>query len=316
MSIHHATQQKAEKLGLIITEDAAKFPDFGSFKYPANTVAIHWPQFNLWAFGIGAKPAMAEAEALIAVRRNLIEDGLEPTIVNCPRDPFLILVFSGKGREHVALDRQGSTPQDTLAAFDKDGVTWLSTTVPEEGDAAFKQGFTAADNPWRPRDADGEIVEDDDGDEEVNEKADQWDAAFDAAADEDAEEAEPDQTGSVVSERYRQRYKEEGHPNHCGDWLAVVLNNIVGDTKHLNVEALDELAKVNGVNNTKYDRSNPGWQGRLRMTTRNLIAPVVFKTGVLKLASPVDGQQELRAPAEWTASQRFKKPAPSKPNAE
>ena len=295
MSIHHAIQQKAEKLGLIITETAAQFPDFKEHNvWPDNTVAVHWPQPNLWAFGIGAKPAMAEAEALMEIKRNLPDDAV---LTNLPRDPFMVLVFSNKSRKLVFI-RGGATPQDTLAEMDTrstgDGeMTWLTTVPPEDGAEAFRQGFMAADNPF----------------EEDSEEAEEWDAAFDEAADAEAAEQDEDAGGSVVASKFRQRYAEQGHPNHCGDWLAEIFNNIVGDSKHLNVEALDELAVLNNVDNTKYNRTNPGWQGRLRMTTRNLIAPKAFKDGVIHVPKHVNKTGVLRAPKEWIDAQPYKRPA-------
>ena len=310
MSIHHAIQQKAEKKGLIITENRAQFPDFGQHVvWPAGTVAVHWPQPNLWAFGVGAKPAMAEMEAIQQIKQSMHEDNV---LINDPRDPFHVFLFLDARRDMVLI-RGGATPADTLAALDDDATGWKTTTPAMTGDpeadgrAAFVQGFTAADNPYR--DEDGAPIGEGSGDEDrpdQTEAADAWDAAFDAAADEEAEDTgEP--TGSVVANRYRQRYKEEGHPNHCGDWLAGVFNNIVGDTKHLNVEALDELAELNGVNNKKYNRESPGWQGRLRMTTRNLIAPVAFRNKGINVPAHISKDGKLPAPSDWLAAQRFKR---------
>lgn len=112
---------------------------------------------------------------------------------------------------------------------------------------------------------------------------------------EDDEEAEG--TGSVVPEKYKRLYAERGDARHCGDWLAETLNELVlnGDGK-LEVEALCVIAEANGVQCRAYANSTtPGWQGRMRMTTRNMLRGKVAVAGTLV----VPGGRNRRAPKEW-----------------
>ncbi len=121
---------------------------------------------------------------------------------------------------------------------------------------------------------------------------------------EEEQEAEHEESGGdVVGAEYRARYAEAGHPRHCGDWLAVTLNEMVGETKHLNVEALDRLAQLNGIDVSKYNRTNLGWQGRLRMTFRNLLARKIWNRGFIINFN----EEAIEAPKDWIDSQRFKK---------
>jgi len=125
-----------------------------------------------------------------------------------------------------------------------------------------------------------------------------------AESPESGEEAEEEKEAkSVVDERFRLRYKEQGHPTHCGDWLAVTLINLTTNKQGINTELFEEICQINGVDTSKYSHSSPGWQGRLRMTGRNLLAKVIHKTGVLKL--PEHLGEDMPVPAEWTKVQRF-----------
>jgi hypothetical protein len=121
--------------------------------------------------------------------------------------------------------------------------------------------------------------------------------------DEEEEGEEVETSGSVVSPTYRARYAEAGHPTHCGDWLATQLISRTTNKAGVNVEMVDAIAAANGVNLDKYDRTRHGWQGRLRMTMRNLLARKVWAAdGVLNL----HGEEPIKAPAEWMQAQRFK----------
>lgn len=124
----------------------------------------------------------------------------------------------------------------------------------------------------------------------------------DEADEVEADEAESELSGSVVSPTYRARYAEAGHPTHCGDWLAEQLIQRTTNKAGVNVEMVDTIAELNGVDLSKYDRTRHGWQGRLRMTMRNILARKVWLNGgVLRC---VEG--EIKAPAEWMQAQRFK----------
>lgn len=304
MAIHHSTKVKAEKLGIILTELAVgpsgSSVDNHTFdvNMPLGTVQAHWPKHNVYAFGVGAKPAMEQAEALIALK----DKHPECVIQNDPVDPFLIRVWSSD-RTHT-LDREAMVPVDALLVANE-GKPWMPTEVPLDGGEAHKAGFPITDNPYEP-------ATDEEGDEDAESDFEVWDAAWEASADEaDAAEDEPDVGGSVVKPEYRTRYAEAGHPNHCGDWLANTLNNLVLGKTVTDLERLETIFAENGVDTSKYDRTNNGWQGRIRMTGRNMLARRVFiNNGKLALPPGIhpDGLLEMQAPADWMGAQRFKAP--------
>ena len=138
--------------------------------------------------------------------------------------------------------------------------------VPTDGAIAYKEGFMAGECPY---------MEEDDLD------FNRWNAEWDAAADE--HEAKPVPTappvGSIITNRYRARYAESGHPTHCGDELATLLNNLCSNKAGTNLELFEAICAANGVNLSKYNRTTKGWQGRLRMTGRNLLVKQVIKQG-------------------------------------
>lgn len=306
MTIHHSTIKKAEKLGIILTElpqsegklgysTSSTFPDAGIL--PANAVQAYWPKFNVYAFGAGDKPAnvaMEEAEALIKIKDQLPNC----SILNDPNDPFMVRVFLTHERLQV-LDRDGSTPRDALLMI-TGGKVWQSTTTPSNGGEAHKQGFPITDNPY---------------DEETDEEDfSRWDEEWEESADEADAEEDKDVSGSVVKPEYRMRYAELGHPAHCGDELAVVLNNLVLGKTATDLEKFEAICAANGVDTTKYKREGTGWQGRIRMTGRNLLARKVYAAGgVLNIppeARTDENVHSIQLTADWMAKQPFKLPKP------
>lgn len=290
-TIHHATAKKAEKLGIMlraIEEHDAHFPD----AHLAGAVGAYWGEFNVHAFGFGDKAAqlaLNEAIALQAIKKTLPEG----SIVNKPTEPNLVLVYNNHTRDRV-LDRNGTTPSDALAMLEGE-YKWYEIACPQNGSEAFKQGFMAGDNPY----------------EDGTEEADAWDEAWDEAADAEAAGDDEPLGGSVVRDYYRHKYAEQGHPNHCGDWLAVTLNNLVQGKTQTDLERFEAICNANGVSLDKYNRTTPGWQGRLRMTGRNLLVKKVYLAeGVLTLPAGMfpDLGDTLRAPADWMAGQRVKAP--------
>ena len=127
-----------------------------------------------------------------------------------------------------------------------------------------------------------------------------WNEEWDAAADDNeaAKENRP-KVGSVVTNRYRALYSENGHPTHCGDALATLLNSICNNRKGTNLELFEEICAANGVDLTKYNRSTKGWQGRLRMTGRNLLAKRVAENGgILKMPEGL-GEEQYKLDQDW-----------------
>lgn len=117
----------------------------------------------------------------------------------------------------------------------------------------------------------------------------------------EAEVEEKSAGGSVVPNRYRVMYAEAGHVDNCGDWMADWLKSrTVKDDGRADITAIDILAGINEISLDKYDRTNRGWEGRLRMTFGNILRAKVAKTGKVKdyiNAEPT----EIDAPAEWMA---------------
>ena len=297
MTIHHSTRKKAESIGVVLTEaPQGAGNNFPNATFDPNVVQAHWPKHNLYAFGAGEKPAraaVAEIEALIKIK------DMNPSlvIVNDTDDPFLVHVFINSSRSH-SLSREPVTPTDALLLLDDEPVAWVPTTTPSDGGEAHRAGFPITDNPYDP-----ETDEDD---------YTRWDEEWENSADEaDAEDEEDDSSGSVVKTEYRIRYAEQGHPNHCGDWLAVTLNSMILGKTQTDLEKFEELCGLNGVDLSKYNRTTNGWQGRLRMTGRNLLARKIYMNDGVLLVPPqlqVDGVDKLTAPADWMASQRYKMP--------
>lgn len=127
-------------------------------------------------------------------------------------------------------------------------------------------------------------------------------AAQDAA---DVEE-EDAKGGSVVPDVFKKRYAEAGHPGTCGDWLA---NELKARTTLLNgkldVDAMTEIARLNGVDLAKLNTTTPGWQGRYRMTARNMMVKIVAKQGYLAIASGEEGDS-IKAPGDWVLANQPK----------
>jgi hypothetical protein len=174
--------------------------------------------------------------------------------------------------------------------------------VPEDGGEAYRRGFTAADCPYSSEE-----------DAEEYEKFERWNTEWDEAAD----AAEPEPTGSVVKEEYRARYAEMGHPTHCGDWLAEFLNDmcIVGDKGETDLLRFEMICNANGVSLEKYNRTTNGWQGRLRMTGRNLLKAVVVRTGHILVPNGDGLIDKYEADSEWMTAKAPKKGANEKATA-
>lgn len=169
------------------------------------------------------------------------------------------------------IELEGSTPDEAIAEMaevqsgNKPATTYRpmfddeSTIrgIPRNGIAAFHAGVPAADCPF----------------DEGTPDFDGWNAEWDAAAEADLQPKEqPPKQGSVITGRYRAAYSEAGHPTHCGDALAVLLNDICSNKAGTNVELFERICKRNGVDLSRYNRTSKGWQGRLRMTGRNLLS--------------------------------------------
>lgn len=183
-------------------------------------------------------------------------------------------------------------------------------TIPQSGAEAYAAGFTAADCPY----------------DEEHPEFDRWNEEWDEAADAAGNGGEPANTESgtdedeaedrsVVKSEYRARYAEMGHPSHCGDELANLLNNLCLTKAGIDMPRFEAICMANGVDLSKYNRTTNGWQGRLRMTGRNMLAGKVFAAGgVVRTINaqgiPLEGAEpEYKLSEEWMTSRRKVKAA-------
>lgn len=110
---------------------------------------------------------------------------------------------------------------------------------------------------------------------------------------------------SVVRPAYKKRYAERAAANgggkvaqrSCWDWLAQALAGECLVGSKISIERFVAIMDANGVDHSRWNNRNKGWEGRLRMTGRLALQKIVAANGVLRTA---DGD-ELVAPAEWVA---------------
>jgi hypothetical protein len=312
MAIHHSQIKKAEKAGYTLDDENDVFTAF-------------WPMRALRITGSSVSDAMAQMQAAMALLgvdgTRIVPDTETPRLVyvrrddkelkGCPMTPVEAHLITTKGNDEweapneadatkiddivsqLPVPKEPKSPKSEPAA----PVARSENGVALDGGVAYREGTPAGDNPF--------TTETDDDEEYA--RASKWDEEWDAAADE-AQEEEGGKGGSVVNEKYRAKYIEEGHPNTCGDWLATILDNLCKGKKDTDLERFETICAMNGVDTSKYKRSGVGWQGRIRMTGRNLLAKRVFAAdGVLHAPDMEgDGAVEYKAPADWMAAQRFK----------
>jgi hypothetical protein len=156
--------------------------------------------------------------------------------------------------------------------------------------------------------------------------ADLFESLDEAAGQEvEGEDDGEEDRGSVVPAKYKKLYAERGDPNHCGDWLAGtlaglcrVLNEHGKETTDL--DRLETIAAANDVEPARYGKlgiATNGWQGRYRMTIRNMLTPRVAAKGFLFVPEGCgsDSDAELRAPREWCEAHSPKVKAKADPKA-
>lgn len=126
------------------------------------------------------------------------------------------------------------------------------------------------------------------------------------------EEGEDEGKGSVVPDKYKKIYAEASESGtHCGDWLADQLEKFcvvpVAEGRKKTMTDLDRFESIcvsNGVDGKKMAAlrtDRPGWQGRFRMTGRNLLTTIVAAKGVLFVPQGhnADSDMEVKAPRQW-----------------
>lgn len=316
MAIHHMIIKSAEKLGFSLEERGD------------NVRAFH-PSLAVEIFGVSGKDAMNQMISFL----NTHKRNPDLRFIRVEGQPVTL----GRLRQvnNPVYSKQIGTPTTLYHAYANDEIEWAnadadfddrtsngekgltleetfdhkpeitdptpvvkrdSKGVPLDGATAYREGIPAADNPY----------------EEGTDECDQWFEDWDAAADAAEPVPEEERTGSVVASKYRAKYQEMGHPTHCGDWLAELLNNYCVGKKSTDLDTLEMIFAQNGVDTSKYNRTTPGWQGRIRMTGRNLLARKVFNVGFIWVPATGDDMVEkwmkIEAPADWIAAQRYSKP--------
>lgn len=323
MKIHHTVIKRAEKLGFLLEADGdeavATLPRRGvKIRAPSATDAIETmdrfiqidkinDEYRLFDGDytkgyrlIDSKDGRLLDERYLSMRDlidvvNNYEDGTGPM---APEgiDPDPETEIETVSTEDLPIDIEAPIPdaeieRSTKTFYKPEGGKKIG--VPLDGAIAYAEGVVMGDNPW-------------DQDEEADEFL-AWETAWDEAA--DAATTEDDEkSGSVVSDKYRLKYKELGHPTHCGDWLADTLNGLVLNKGGTNLELFEAICNLNGVDTSKYKRDGVGWQGRLRMTGRNLLAKAVYMAGGELKVMQGDTIEVIKAPKDWMTAQRFKMP--------
>jgi hypothetical protein len=166
--------------------------------------------------------------------------------------------------------------------------------IPIDGGAAFRLGILAGDCPYMEEDPD------------FNRWNAEWDAAADEAIEKEIQQREKPKVGSIITNKYRARYSEYGHPTHCGDALTALLNNLCVNKAGTNIELFEAICAANKVNLSKYNRTNKGWQGRLRMTGRNLLAKKIKDNGGKLMLPEGMGQEYYQMDESWIEEARNK----------
>lgn len=309
--IHHQHTKKAQRLGVHLIDVESH-------------IRAYWPNQNVEIWALDSSTALQQIDALQQLYRMAEERDIEirshcyktnPTVVfmsingettgegKTPMqwlafdDPFA--AFADSAQHELEPVPNGPAPEphkppelgDSKHAvfFEEDPAPTINK-VPTDGALAYQQGFPAADCPFE------------DGTDEFTVWNDQWDDAAD-----NAEEAEEEKiSASVVKDKFRARYAEAGHPTHCGDELATKLNSLVGLNSKTDLDLFDRICTQNGVDLSKYKRTGNGWQGRLRMTGRNLLAKRVHANGGQLLLPETLHEGCWQMSAEWMASQKFK----------
>lgn len=120
------------------------------------------------------------------------------------------------------------------------------------------------------------------------------------AIEEEAEEE--DRAGSVVKPAYKRLYKEQGHPDNCGDWLATVIREMTRNGDDLFLEDnFIAIVEMNGITDwAKYLTDKTGTTGRMVMNSANRLRTIIRKSGVLHTPNG-----DMIPPAEFMKKQKI-----------
>ena len=293
MTIHHTHKKQATKRGYMLEEAE---PHIRAF----------WPERAITIYAQSSAEAVRQMQAAQAVcngEYTMVPDGSDVTLVHVfkvdsnevlvgspmtPVDAHGILMLNGEDAEWT----DSTISADALAVEPTPTIERSEAGVPLDGAVAKREGYGPEDNPY-----DSET-----GDDDEYDRFSKWGESYEEEGDEE------EGRGSVVKDEFRIRYAEAGHPTTCGDNLATILDNLcLTEKSGTDLGRFETICEANGVNLGKYNRTTNGWQGRLRMTGRNLLAKRVWLNGGI-LMTPVDGAEpSYQMSEEWMASQRFSK---------
>lgn len=232
-----------------------------------------------------------------------------------------------KGFVLASTDEQVSAHHiatNTLVAIDTEGFDTENEAAKEAwaiaGDIAdFKQD--EANAGWKIEQVDGEFCAKL-GDAGELLTAESWADLLEAiqAHEPEADDAEEDEDRptSVVPDHFKKLYKEIGVAGQDnGDWLAAQMHSLCtitdGKKDSVSVEKVELLALANGITYALVEGAR-GWQGRYRMTVRNILQKKVADTGLLHVPSSLlNGAEpeERQAPAafceKWATKPKAKR---------
>lgn len=227
-----------------------------------------WPMRNIAVFGVDARWAIEQMEATQRLVRYAEDRGSELSVRTNIAQPTMV---------HLIID--GEPTKESNAPM----VWW--NQVDKLG---FLSGVGEPKVAIKVVGPQGEPIDEDPSEDEIEQPR----------AQDTEEEALP--AKSVVKPKYRASYAERGTPTTCNDELAQKLNNLIHNKGGTNIEMMDMLAEINDVDLSKYSRTSPGWQGRLRMTFRNMLQKKLKENGgVLKVPEGWTQSTELRMSQEW-----------------
>jgi hypothetical protein len=126
------------------------------------------------------------------------------------------------------------------------------------------------------------------------------------------DEAEPEEKHSIVKPKFKDKYIQNARALGIAgkaakrsnwDWLSQQIASVCLDDKgKINVDKFMDILEANGVDYSKWQNRNKGWEGRFRMTGRVALQRVVANNNALKLP---DGESNA-PPAEWVEKYRTK----------
>lgn len=287
MQIHHTKMRQAMQIGCYLSESNGR-------------VRIFWPQRSVELFATTPDEALQEMQAV----QNILHTYPDYRVVTSENCRIVVQNTA----EQTEMNSYPEFPSVLWAALEAGEDEWtpINGTLPEakpddthingvakSGAIAYSEGTPVSDCPY---------LEDS---EEWSRWNEEWDEAADQAI--EAETHQMNGVGSVVTNRYRAHYTELGHPTHCGDDLAILLNNICQNKAGTNLELFEAICAANDVDLARYNRTKKGWQGRLRMTGRNLLAKKIIKQGGVVKMPPGLGEDK-KLSEEWliNAEHKFK----------